>query len=57
MKVTLIPIVIGALGTLSKEAGSVRNGRKNLNHLKYRIAEIGQTTEKSPGGSLSLILQ
>ena len=49
MRVTEIPIVIGALGTLSKGARRVGNRRINRDHPNYCIVEIGQNTEKSPG--------
>ena len=47
MKVTIIPIVIRALGTVTK-------GLKGLENLKIRgqvetIVEIGYNTKKSPG--------
>ena len=52
MKVTVMPIVIGALGTipkdLLKEAKRVRNRRMIGDHLNYGI-NIGQNTEMSPG--------
>ena len=53
MKVTIIPIVIGALGTVTE--GLIKGTRgfgKNWtsgDHPNYCIAEIGQHTEKSPG--------
>ena len=50
---TLIPIVIGALGTASKrfvkEAGIVRNRRTSRDHPNYSIINIGQITEKRDG--------
>ena len=46
MKVTVIAIVIGALGTVTKGFG---NKRTSGDHLNYSIIENGQTTEKSPG--------
>ena len=54
MKVTIISIVIGALGTvtkglINKETGGLRNQRMNGDHPKYSIIDIGQNTEKSPG--------
>ena len=53
MKVTVIPIVIGTLGTVTK--GLVQ-GLEDLeikkktseNHPNYRLVEIGLNTEKSP---------
>ena len=50
MKVTVILIVIGALGTrIGKEIGRVGNKRKTNNHPDYNIIKIGQNTEKSLG--------
>ena len=52
MKVTILPIVIGALGTVTK--GLVQ-GLEDLeiigrvNTPNYSIVKIGQNTEKSPG--------
>ena len=43
MKVTIIPIVIGAFGTVTKEL------LKGLEDLEVGIIENGQNTEKSPG--------
>ena len=45
MKVTVIPIVIGALGRVSK--GLIKRSSKE--GTNYSIFEIGQNTEKSPG--------
>ena len=53
MRMTVIPIVIGALGKVSKELGKGRervgNRRTNPDHPNYGIVEISQNTEKSPG--------
>ena len=53
MRVTVIPIVVGALRTvpkgLEKGVGIVRNWRKNRDHSDYNIIQISQSTEKSPG--------
>ena len=53
MKVTVIPIVIAALGTVTKETGTITGGlgNKSMNgdHPNYSIAEIGQNIEKSHG--------
>ena len=53
MKVTVIPIVIGALGTvikiLIKNTGGLGDKRMSGDHLNYCIVEIGQNTEKSSG--------
>ena len=60
MKVTIIPIVTGALGTVTKGlirgTGGVGNNRTSGDHPNYCIIEIGQNTEKSPGDLLSLRL-
>ena len=53
MKVTMIPIVIVALGTANNELGhgledlEIRGRVETIQ--SYSIAEIGQNTEKSPG--------
>ena len=53
MKVTVIPIVIGALGKISKGLvkglKKFRNQRASRDHPDYSIAKIGQNTEKSLG--------
>ena len=53
MKVTVIPVVIGTLGTvlkgLKREAGRVGTQRLKRDHPNYSIVEVGQNTEKSPG--------
>ena len=51
MSVTMVPIVIGALGSqrLGKGAWRVGNQRMNQDSLNYSIVEIDQNTEKSPG--------
>ena len=51
MKVTIIPILIGAFGTVTK---GLLKGLKDLElrgrmETKYNIIENGQNTEKSPG--------
>ena len=50
MKVTVIPIIIGALGTVTKR---LIQGHNDLEirgvHPNYSIIKIGQNTEKSPG--------
>ena len=58
MKVTIIPIVIGAFGTVAKKTvtrteGSGNNGTSG-DCPNYSIVEIGQNTEKSPGDSRGL---
>ena len=45
MKVMVIPIVIGVIGT---GIGGLKNKRMRGDHLNYSIAEIGQITKKSP---------
>ena len=49
MKVTIIPIVVGAFGTVAK---GLLKGLEDLevgDHPNYSIIENGQNTEKSPG--------
>ena len=48
---TVIPIVIGVLGTVSQGFGKGTGivERMNQDHPDYSIVEIGQNTEKSPG--------
>ena len=49
MKMTMIPIVFCALGTIPKRTGGHGNKRTSRNHPDYCIAKIDQNTEKSPG--------
>ena len=58
MKVMIIPIVIGALGTVTKGLvrGLVNNGTSG-DHPNYYTIEIGQNTEKSPGELRRLVTQ
>ena len=52
MKLTVIPIIIGAFGKVPKgleKTGKLRNLRTSGDHLNYSIIKIGQNTEKSPG--------
>ena len=53
MRMTVIPIVISALGTISKKldkvAGRVENWRTSRTNPNYTIVKIDQNTEKSPG--------
>ena len=49
MKVAVIPIVVGALGTVIKGTGRLGKKRTSGDHPKYSIVDIGQNTEKSPG--------
>ena len=52
MKVTLILIIIGALGMVLKNlvrgTGRIGSQRMNRDHPNYCIAKIAQNTEKSP---------
>ena len=63
IKVTIIPIVIGALGTVTKgllQRLGLGNNRMSGDHLNYCFIEITQNTEKSPddlGRLLPLWLQ
>ena len=54
MQVTIIPIVIGAFGTVTKGLlkglEDLEVGRTSGDHPNYYIIENGQNTEKSPGG-------
>ena len=53
MKVTIVPIVIGALGTVTKMIikgpGGLGSWPKGRNYPNDNIAEDGQNTETSPG--------
>ena len=53
MKVTIIPIVIGAFGTVTKRiikgTGGLGSWRTSGDHPNDSIIENGQSTEKSPG--------
>ena len=59
MKETVIPIVIGALGTVTKgllrELGNLEM-RTNGNHPNYSIVEIDQNTKKGPGNLRKLVV-
>ena len=50
---TAIPIVVGALGTVSngfeKKNERIGNQRNNRDHLDSSIVVISQNTQKSPG--------
>ena len=52
MKVTVIPIVVSALGTIPKRlvkgSGKHGNERTNREHPDYSIVKIDQNTKKSP---------
>ena len=49
MKMTVIPIVIGALGTVNKGMRGRGNKRTNGDNPINSIVEIGHNTEKSLG--------
>ena len=52
MKMTVIPIVIGTLGTIIKglaQGLKLGNKRTSGNYLNYSLVKIGQNTEKSSG--------
>ena len=57
MKVTIIPIVVGALGTVTKGlVQGLGNNRTSGDHPNYCIIEISQNTEKSPGDLRKLVV-
>ena len=60
MKVTVIPIVIGALGTVTKGLvkglRGVGNKRTSGDHLNYSTLKISQNTEKSSGNLRTLVV-
>ena len=49
MKVTIIPIVIGAFSTVTKGTGGLGSWQASGDHPNDNIIENGQNTEKSPG--------
>ena len=49
MQVTIIPIVIGAFGTVTKGTGGRGSWRMGGDHPNDSIIENGQNTDKSPG--------
>ena len=49
MKVTIVPNVIRACGTVIKGTGGLGNWRPSGDHPNDSIIENGQNTEKSPG--------
>ena len=49
MKVSIIPIVIGTLGTVTKGLVQEQEVLEIKYHSNYSIIKIGQNTEKSPG--------
>ena len=52
MKVTIIPIVIGAFGI--KDTERLGSWRTSGDHPNYSIIENGQNTKKSPGDLMRL---
>ena len=54
MKVTVTPIVIDALGTVTKDW--YREWRTSGDYPYYYIIEIDQNTEKSPGDLRRLVV-
>ena len=56
MKVMIIPIVIGALGTVIKKLEELGNNRSNGDNLNYCFIEIDQNTKKSPGDLKKLFI-
>ena len=58
MKVMIIPIVIGALGShqrIATRTGGLGNERTGGDCPNYSIIEIGQNTEKSSGDLINLL--
>ena len=49
MKVTIVPIVIGAVGTVTKGLLKELDDLEVGDHPNYYIIENGQNTEKTPG--------
>ena len=49
MKVTIVPIVIGALGTIIKRPGGLGSRRTGRDYPNNSIAKNGQNPETSPG--------
>ena len=54
MKVTFIPIVIGAFGTVTKALSKGLEDLEIRDYPNYYIFENGQNTEKGPGDSRRL---
>ena len=46
---TIIPIVIGAFGTVIKRTGGLGSWQTSGDHPNYSIIKNGQNTEKNPG--------
>ena len=53
-KMTIIPIVIDAFGSVIKRTGGIRSWRTSGDHPNYNIVENSQNTEKCPGDSRRL---
>ena len=56
----MIPVGVFSSKRLGRKTGGIGNRGKNRDHLDYKIAEIGQNTQKileMNGDLLSLILQ
>ena len=49
MKVTVIPIVIGALGTVTKGLVKGQEELEIIDYPNYSTVKFGQNTEKIPG--------
>ena len=50
MKVTVIPVIVGTLGTVSngkEKIERIGNQRKNRDHLDHSIVKIGKNIQKS----------
>ena len=48
MKVTVIPIEINALSTVTKGTGGLGSWKTSGDYLNYCIIKIGQNTDESP---------
>ena len=52
MRVTVIPVAVGALGTVLnglEKTGGIGSNKKTQNYSDHSIVEISLNTEKSPG--------
>ena len=49
MKVTMAPIVVGALETVTKSLEGIDDLSKNQDHLDHNTVKISKNTEKSFG--------
>ena len=56
MKMTILSIVIGAFGTITKGTGGLGRWRTSGDHPNYSIIENVQDTEKSPGNLKRLVV-